>query len=251
MTTRLKPANIVLAFIFAISAATAYGGNVKQDAKAIEVLKKMAAFKSSQDQVVIKGVTFTDARLGAGLMVSNAEEVSVSIERPGSMLITSADGKATRGFYFHDGLFTFFNSASQLYGQADIPKDIETAMEFALDELGIEAPLMDMIYQDAAAHLLSSDETILYLTDKARVGGTDCHHIAIRGSDIDIQLWVEEGDRPMTRRIMITSKWEGGSPRFLADLDWDTNPQFAPGFFEFKAPEGATKIDFIRGASAQ
>ncbi len=43
-------------------------------------------------------------------------------------------------------------------------------MEFALNELGIEAPLMDMIYQDAAAHLLSSDETIFYLTDKARVG---------------------------------------------------------------------------------
>jgi hypothetical protein len=69
----------------AIRAATAHGGNVKQDAKAIEVLKQMAAFKSSQDQVVIKGVTFTDARLDAGLMVSNAEEVSVSIKRPGSI----------------------------------------------------------------------------------------------------------------------------------------------------------------------
>ena len=189
--------------------------------------------------------------MGAGLMVSNAEEVSVSIKRPGSMLITSADGEATRGFYFHDGLFTFFNSATRLYGQADIPKDIEAAMEFALDELGVEAPLLDLIYKDASTHLLTSGETILYLTDKARVGNADCHHLAIRGAEVDVQLWVEEGDRPVTRRIMITSKWEGGSPRFVANLDWDTSPEFKQGIFDFNAPEGATKIEFITEGSTQ
>lgn len=251
MITRTKLYFIVLAFFLSFSFVGAQADSVRQDAKAIDVLKRMAAFKSSQNEVVIKGVTFTDARLGAGLMVSNAEEVSVSIKRPGSMLITSADGAATKGFYFHDGVFTFFNSATRLYGQADIPKDIEAAMEFALDELGVEAPLLDLIYRDASAHLLTSDETILYLTDKARVGNADCHHMAIRGAEVDVQLWVEEGDRPVTRRLMITSKFEGGSPRFVANLDWDTNPKFKPGLFEFKAPDDAVKIEFIRGATAQ
>ena len=241
----------VLAVLLSFSIVGAQADGVRQDAKAIEVLKQMAAFKSSLNEVVINGVTFTDARLPGGLMVSNADEVSVSIQRPGSMLITSADGEATKGFYFHDGLFTFFNSATRLYGQAEIPKEIEAAMEFALEELGIEAPLLDMIYKDASTHLLTSGETIMYLTDKARVGNADCHHLAIRGDDIDVQLWVEEGDRPVTRRLMITSKWEGGSPRFVANLDWDTSPEFKSGFFEFKAPEGAEKIEFIRGASAQ
>lgn len=242
---------VMLAVILSFGMVGAQADGVHQDARAIEVLKHMAAFKSAQDQVVIKGVTFTDARLGAGLMVANAEEVSVSIKRPGSMLITSADGEATKGFYFHDGLFTFFNSATRLYGQADIPKDIESAMEFALEELGVEAPLLDLLYKDASTHLLTSGETILYLTDKARVGNTDCHHLAIRGAEVDVQLWVEEGDRPVTRKLMITSKWEGGSPRFVANLDWDTSPEFKPGFFEFKAPEDAIEIEFIRGASAQ
>ena len=241
----------VLAVLLSFSIVGAQADGVRQDAKAIEVLKQMAAFKSSLNEVVINGVTFTDARLPGGLMVSNADEVSVSIQRPGSMLITSADGEATKGFYFHDGLFTFFSSATRLYGQAEIPKEIEAAMEFALEELGIEAPLLDMIYKDASTHLLTSGETIMYLTDKARVGNADCHHLAIRGDDIDVQLWVEEGDRPVTRRLMITSKWEGGSPRFVANLDWDTSPEFKSGFFEFKAPEGAEKIEFIRGASAQ
>ena len=44
---------------------------------------------------------------------------------------------------------------------------------------------------------------------------------------------------------MITSKWEGGAPRHIANLVWVTEPEFAPGTFEFKAPEGATKIEFV------
>jgi len=64
------------------------------------------------------------------------------------------------------------------------------------------------------------------------------------GPEVDIQLWIEEGDRPLPRKFMFTSKWEGGSPRFVANLSWDTKPTFEPDFFEFKAPEGATKIRF-------
>lgn len=40
---------------------------------------------------------------------------------------------------------------------------------------GVEAPLMDMMYHDASTHLISSGETILYLTDKSHIGGVDCH----------------------------------------------------------------------------
>ncbi len=241
---------MVTAFM-GICTITAQAAGIRQDAKAIEVLTQMATYKVSLDQVVLKGVTFTDARLGAGLMVSNSEEVHVSIDRPGSMNISSFDGGTTKGIYFHNGLLTVYNSANKLYAQASIPKEIDAAMEFALEELGVEAPMMDLLYKDASTHLLGSNETILYLTDKSRVAGTDCHHLAIRGSEIDVQLWIEEGDRPLPRKIMITSKWEGGAPRFIANLSWDTSPQFEPGLFEFKAPEGATKIEFVTESSEQ
>jgi len=251
LITRHKLPFVLLTFLLGFSSIIAQAGGVQQDAKAIEVLKQMAAHKSSLDKVTITGVTFTDARLGAGLMVSNSEEVLVSIDRPGSMHISSFDGETKKSLYFHDGLLTVYNSEKNLYAQASIPDDIDAAMAFALEELDVEAPLMDLIYKDVSTHLLSSDETILYLTDKSRVGGADCHHIAIRAEEVDVQLWVEEGDRPMVRKIMITSKWEGGSPRFIANLHWDTNPKFEPGQFEFKAPEGAFKIEFVTRSSEQ
>jgi len=242
---RPKLSIVILTALMSITAITTQADGAQQDIKAIDVLKKMAAYKSTLDQVTIKGVSLTDAKLGGGLMVSNSEEVHISLNRPGSMYISSFDGETKKGLYFHDGLLTVFSSEDKLYAQAEIPKEIDAALDFALNELGIEAPLMDLIYQDVSTHLIGSDETILYLTDKSRVGGTNCHQIAVRGSEVDVQLWVEEGDRPVPRKIMITSKWEGGSPRFIANLLWDTDPEFKPGMFEFKAPEGATKIEFV------
>jgi hypothetical protein len=249
LITRHKLYIGLLAIVLSFSAVVTQAGGVRQDAKAIEVLKQMAAHKSSLDQVTISGITFTDARLGGGLMVSNSEEVRVSINRPNSMHISSFDGETQKSLYFHKGQLTVHNATSNLYAQASIPENIEAAAEFALEELGVEAPLLDLIYKDASVHLINSDEAILYLTDKARVGGADCHHLAIRGAEVDVQLWVEEGDRTVVRKIMIMSKWEGGSPRFMANLDWDTSPKFEPGLFEFKAPKDAIKIEFVTESS--
>ncbi len=219
---------------------------VRQDAKALDVLKSMSAYTDSFDQIVIVGTTLTDARLGGGLMVSNSDEVKVTIDRPDSLHITSFDGIGTKELIVHQETLTVFDSQKGFYAQASVPSGVDTALEFALEELDIEAPLMDFIVRDKLASLISSQETVIYLTDKARVAGVDCHHIAIRGPETDVQLWVEEGDKPLARKIMLTSKWAGGSPRFTANLAWQTEPVLDPGIFEFEAPEGFTNIGFVK-----
>ena len=217
---------------------------VRQDARAIEVLKSMSAFNGSLDRFTINSVSMTDARLGAGLIVTNVAEVEMNIDRPGSAHIRVFDGVNAKELFFDDGTFTVYNSENSYYAQAEIPKDLDAAMKFTVEDLEVDAPLLDLMYRDAAEYLVTSQETILSLTDKARVGGVDCHHLAIRGPESDVQLWVQEGDKPMLRKIIITSKWEGGSPRFVANLSWDTNPEFGDRVFQFKAPEGATNIGF-------
>jgi hypothetical protein len=244
MISKFKISSLVLMGFLSISTLHAQESGVRQDAKALEVLKSMSAYTASLDRFAIKSVNLTDARLGSGLMVTNSTEVKVRIDRPGSLHISSFDGVQSIELFFNDGKLTVFNSEKGYYAQASIPKNIEVAMEFALEELEVEAPLMDLIHKDASAHLLGSQETILYLTDKARIAGTDCHHIAIRGDDLDLQLWVEEGERPLPRKIMITSKWEGGAPRFTANLIWNSEPDFDQDTFLFKAPEGSMNIGF-------
>jgi hypothetical protein len=246
MISKFRISIFLLTGFACAGSVAAQDSGVRQDARAVEVLKSMSAYTESLDRVFIGGVTYTDARLGSGLIVSNSTEVTVSIDRPGSLHISSFDGVVHKELYFHDGMLTVFNSEKNYYAQASIPKDIEAAMDFALEELDLEAPLMDFIHRDASSHLIGSQDAILYLADKTRIAGVNCHHIAIRGEETDVQLWVEEGDRPVPRRIMITSKWEGGAPRFVAHLVWNSKPVFKQDIFEFKAPEGSMNIGFAQ-----
>jgi hypothetical protein len=231
--------------------AAADGDGARQDERAMDVLQSMSAYKTSLDSAIISGVTLTDARLGEGLMVANTDEVKVVIDRPGSLYISSFDGVQKKELYFHEGTLTVFDSAKKYYAQASIPDEIEDAMEFALEELEVEAPLMDMVYKDASIHLIDSRTTVMYLADKVRVAGTDCHQIAIRGPETDVQLWIEEGDQPVPRKIMITSNWEGGSPRFIANMKWESNPEVDRDTFLFRAPEGSTNIGFVQGSRSE
>jgi len=249
MMSKMKLSIVLLVAVLSAGTVLAQDSGARRDARAIEVLKNMSTYTAKLDQFVIRSTAFTDARLDAGLMVSNAIEIELTIDRPGSMHVTNFDGVQEKELFFHDGTLTIFSSENKFYAQASIPNDIEAAAEFALEEFGIEAPLMDMIYRNITTHLIGSQETVLYLTDKSRVGGVDCHHIAIRSPEVDVQLWVQEGDRPVPRKIMITSKWEGGAPRFFANMSWDTAPDIDSDIFEFQAPEGSTNIGFAADAS--
>ena len=217
----------------------------EHDERALEVLKAMSDYKSSQDTFVIRGTSLHDARLGAGLIVSNSHEITVSLKRPASLHFSEFDGINTRELLFHKGHLTVFESVRGYYAQADVPEELDAALDFALDEMEIDAPLMDLVRANVFDHLVEMTDSIVYLTDRSRVAGTDCHHIVLRGAEVDVQLWIQQDDPPLPRRIMIIDKWEGGAPRFVANMDWKAGAKIDDSEFEFKAPEGAQQIEFI------
>lgn len=235
---------VLLTALMGFNIATADDHSIRQDSKAIEVIQNMSALTASLDQAVIKGVSMTDARLPAGLMVANSAEGTITYDRPGALRLSQFDGLHRKEIFFDNGKFTVFSSENNYYAQADLPQNIDAALEFAIENLQLEMPLIELVYQDASNLLIQSGATIIYVTDKARIDGVDCHHIAIRDKEIDYQLWVEEGDQPLPRQIMMTSKWEGGAPRYIASLSWDTDTAISPDVFTFVPPEGSINIGF-------
>ena len=74
---------------------------------------------------------------------------------------------------------------------------------------------------------------------------TKCHHLAFRQPSVDWQIWIEEGDKPLPRKLVITSKDTPAHPQYTAFLsDWKLSPKIDEAAFTFKAPDGAKKVDF-------
>ena len=244
MKSRLKFTAVMLLILTGFG-AVASAAESQKDAKALDVLNRMAAYTGSMDQLIINGEVFADARLDAGLLVSNPSEITIKIDRPGSMFIEKFDGLHTKKIYIHNGKLTVFNSGKNFYARAEVPENIQDAMQYAMEEFELDTPLAELFFADSAVALITEQDTLLYLTDKSRISGVDCHHIAVRGAEIDLQLWVEEGDSPAPRKMIMTMKWEGGSPRQTALMEWTSTSDLDPKVFDFEAPEGAQEIRFV------
>jgi hypothetical protein len=71
-------------------------------------------------------------------------------------------------------------------------------------------------------------------------------HLAVRSAEVDMQVWIAQGEQPLPRRVILTYKNAPGQPQFRADLsDWDLSPKVAADSFTFTPPAGAEQIPFL------
>ena len=95
------------------------------------------------------------------------------------------------------------------------------------------------------------DVTQGFVVGKAVVAGVTCVHIAFRKPDVDWQLWIEDGPKPLPRKFVITSTKIAGSPDMIMTMtNWNTAPKVADGTFAFTPPKGARDIGFLNQPAA-
>ena len=59
----------------------------------------------------------------------------------------------------------------------------------------------------------------------------------------DFGIWIDEGERPVPRRLVITYPQAAKSPQFRASfLSWDFSPDTGDARFRFEAPDGAKRV---------
>lgn len=234
---------VVIAFAATGAFAGDSAGNI--DPKVVEVLTAMDAYMAGIDTIEMKALNSADVRLEAGLMAGQATDVHMRARKPGSFRATIVGDEENVELFISDGLLTVFSPENKYYAQTEAPESVGAALDFALEELDIDAPMSDFFKQNIAEGMMTDVHTGLYL-GLSRIRGVECHQLALRHPDFDVQIWVSTGDKPLPQKVVITSIWEGGSPRFTSLLKWNTSPNLASETFDFTAPAGAMKINFQR-----
>jgi hypothetical protein len=160
------------------------------------------------------------------------------------MHLTRHDTEDNKDLYFSDGVLSIYTDTLNFYAQTEVPDGLGAAVDFAIDEIGIDAPLLDFVSSDMAETLMEDADDIRFI-GTSLVRGKLYEQIAIRTAEVDIQMWIASEGRPLPGKMVITSKWEGGSPRFVVFMEWNTSPEFPANAFSFVPPEDATQINFV------
>lgn len=215
------------------------------DPQAMTVLMKMADFlaKAKSFSVTVDGAY--DAVQEDGRKLEYGGVRKVLVDRPNRMRqdIEQRDGGKSV-FIFNGKEIYAFNAKNNVYGTVEKPGSIDAAVKFFTDDLGMRLPLAQL-YSVNLPKYVKDKVRVLDLVGTAMIDGVSCDHLSARMDNADVQLWIDRGQNPVPRRIIVTYRNAPDKPQFRAQLkDWNFAPSISDSLFTFTPPEGAERIAF-------
>lgn len=214
--------------------------------QAEQLLRKMSDFLGNQNQFSVTTENTIEAVLTSGQKLQYDSPATLYVKRPNLMKASRKGDLVDQEFYYDGKTLTLFSPSNKYYATSPAPATIDQTINMARDELDVIAPGGDFIYQSSYDALIKDAESGFYV-GKALVDGVKCDHLAFRGKEVDWQLWIQEGDKPLPKKYVITSKLMAGAPQFTVLINkWNLAPQLSGSMFSFKPPKDAIQINFLR-----
>jgi hypothetical protein len=190
----------------------------------------------------VKVEVWKDVVLPTGLKIQTTRALEVHEQRPDQLHIEVRSPRNSQGFWYHNKSLTMLDRTLNLYGVMDAPGSIDKAVDAVEERFGIEVPLGDVLVADPYRNMMDNMETAEDL-GKVTVLGVACNHLAFSGANVDCQIWIADGPKPLPRKIVIDFKTIAGSPQVTQIFsDWDLVSPISDSVFSFVPPDGAGKI---------
>jgi hypothetical protein len=231
--------------------ADAASGDAEIDADALSVLESMADYLVAAETFAYRAEYAFDVVQDSGVKVEFGASRKTLVSRPDRLHVESQRRDGLRATVVFDGEHIWAYAPEQnVYAQTEQVGDLDTAIQFAVAELRMKAPMADLLSPDLH-EILTKQLTRAYYLGETVLVGVDCHHLLLSNGYADFQMWIRTGDKPLPQRIVITYREETGQPQFRAQfLEWDFAPTVTADKFRFEPPDGAERVRFYVPAAA-
>ena len=214
-------------------------GAVDHDAQS--VLASMSNYLGSLKSFSIEYSSVDEIVTPEGQKLQFLHSGEIVMQRPDKLYAIRRGAAGTAEVFLDGKTLTLFAQKANAYLQLDAPS-IDAAI-VVVHNLGFDAPGADLLVSkplDSATTDMTSGNHV----GMTFIDGIEVHQLAFRGADVDWQLWVTTGDKPLPLRYVITTKAVSGAPEYTLQLrDWNVAPQVDAAQFAFVPPQGAKKLD--------
>jgi hypothetical protein len=166
------------------------------------------------------------------------------VRRPDRLLVDlTGDDGSTKLFY--DGkTLVAYNVDEKKYASIPVPGKLEEMVDVAEKSLGADFPLADLLADSPGKSMLSGISSGGQV-GTATIDGVLCRHFFFNQTpDLELELWLEDNDQSLPRRLVVTYRSLPGHPTFVAELsNWDFSVKPADTDFVFQPPAGVMKAD--------
>ena len=184
---------VVLSFIVLLGTSA---GVSADEADAKRILKAMSDHLGAQKSLsfgfdaTLEVVTKDDQKLAL------ASSGTVILIRPDKIRVTRAGGFADVEMSFDGKTLTLLGKNRNLYTQLDVPGTINHLVDELRDTYNRPLPAADLLLSNSYDALMADVVDIKDLGSGV-IGGVECDHLAFRKDEVDFQIWIAQGKRPI------------------------------------------------------
>ena len=222
--------------------------------EASEILTRMTDFIAAAPAFTIVADIGNEILQTNGNVLEFGSHFEAAIQRPSQAIgrIDSRDGSSATIILDGEAISTYTIIEEQyFYDTTRQPGDIHTTLNFLAKQLKVPRQLSHIFSKDLTASWSDRVKSGYYVGESI-IGGVLCDHLALRGEEIDAQLWIAQGSEPAPRRVIYTYRNVEGRPQFWVQFtEWDFSPNFSDIIFEFSPPEDAERFRFFEDMAAE
>jgi hypothetical protein len=213
------------------------------DPDAVDAVKKMGAYLRSLKVFQVQGDITHDDVLEDGLIIQSSSKVDMLAVKP-NRLRAEVTGDDKHRLYLYDGkTFTAWGMLVNYYATVAAPPTIGELFTQVQEKFDIELPLIDLFKWGTNEDDINKIKTAID-AGPTIVGGVTCEQYVFHQEGVDWQIWVQLGDYPLPRRLVITTLTDESRPQHTINLNWNLAPSFNDAAFVFDPPPDAKRILF-------
>lgn len=220
-------------------------GQAGLDPGAVERLRNSTSYVAGLQQFGLEAHSTIEVVLEYGQKIQFDTAIAVTVQRPNKMYAARLGDLVEQEFFYDGKTLTLHQIDAGYYATVDAPDTLEGMLDFARDSLDIVAPASDLIYTNAF-DILMEDVISGFVVGPSSVEGVICDHLAFSKPRTDFQVWIQQGEQPLPRKLVITSRDVMNAPQFTVEVrGWNLAPDVSAEQFRFVRPDEAQAIEFI------
>jgi hypothetical protein len=211
--------------------------------RALDLLADMSDYLAEAKTMTFTAKAMMEAQVN-GQLLHFWSRSEVTLKRPnGLKILTQSDSKPLN-IFFDGKTLSVLAPKDNMYAAIAAPATLDELIPFAVEKAGIMTNYYDILTSDPFAHL-TDDLSSAFSAGQSTISGTLCDHLAFKGEDIEWEIWIATGDKPLPLMMTLTYLKVPDQPRFILHYsNWKLNALVAKGTFAFMKPAGAVKIEF-------
>ena len=215
------------------------------------VVQRMCDHLKSLDRFSFRAEITDDQVYAGGKRLQYSFDTETFVQRPDKLRVNALGDLIDKQVFLSGKTLTMYDPADKVYASVEVPADLEGALAHADQTLHFRIPLGDLASPRLCEHLAKGQVHALFV-GASKVRGIPADHLAFDRNDMQFQVWVATGDKPLPLKLVITQKGLPGAPQWTAILsDWKAGQHEKADRFTFVPPSGVHQIRFAAPTPAQ